>query len=84
MIWSYKNGEKLPRMGTALRMASVFNVSIEWLLQGKTTIISDNVTAYNSSQADQATQNILAFIKQLSPTERKQALEILRAAFPED
>ena len=32
MIWSYRNGEKLPRMAMALNMAEIFGVSIDWLL----------------------------------------------------
>lgn len=34
-IWSYRKGEKLPRMNTALRIASVLGVTVEWLLTGQ-------------------------------------------------
>lgn len=33
-IWSYRAGEKLPRMSTALRIAAALKVNVEWLLQG--------------------------------------------------
>lgn len=35
MIWSYRNGEKLPRMATALRIAEKLGVSVNWLLMGE-------------------------------------------------
>lgn len=35
MIWSYRNGEKMPRMSTATRMAETLGVSVDWLLTGK-------------------------------------------------
>lgn len=34
MIWSYRNGDKLPRMNTATRIANILGVSVEWLLTG--------------------------------------------------
>lgn len=33
-IWSYRNGEKLPRMSTAKRIAETLGVSLDWLLTG--------------------------------------------------
>ncbi|WP_444890023.1 LexA family protein [Microbulbifer sp. DLAB2-AA] len=33
-IWSYRNGEKLPRMSTATRIAETLGVSVDWLLTG--------------------------------------------------
>lgn len=33
-IWSYRNGEKLPRMSTATRIANKLGVSVDWLLTG--------------------------------------------------
>ncbi|WP_444897753.1 LexA family protein [Microbulbifer sp. SSSA005] len=33
-IWSYRNGEKLPRMSTATRIAETLGVSVDWLLIG--------------------------------------------------
>lgn len=35
MIWSYRTGEKLPRMATAVRIADKLNVDVNWLLTGK-------------------------------------------------
>lgn len=34
MIWSYKTGEKMPRMSTAVRMAEKLKVNVSWLLSG--------------------------------------------------
>lgn len=34
MVWSYRNGEKLPRMSTAIRIADALKVNVEWLLSG--------------------------------------------------
>lgn len=34
MIWSYRTGEKLPRMATAVRIAEKLGVNINWLLTG--------------------------------------------------
>lgn len=34
MVWSYRNGEKLPRMSTATRIAGKLGVPVEWLLTG--------------------------------------------------
>lgn len=44
MIWSYKNGEKLPRMSTATRMAEKLGVSVEWLLTGSGVMRPDDFT----------------------------------------
>jgi transcriptional regulator with XRE-family HTH domain len=35
MIWSYRNGEKIPRMARAIHIAKVLDVSVEWLLTGR-------------------------------------------------
>lgn len=34
-IWSYRNGDKLPRMSTATRIAKALGVSVNWLLTGE-------------------------------------------------
>lgn len=34
MVWSYRNGEKMPRMGTAVRIANALGVNVNWLLAG--------------------------------------------------
>lgn len=34
MIWSYRTGEKLPRMSTAIRIAETLGVNVNWLLTG--------------------------------------------------
>ena len=35
MAWYYLNGEKLPSMDKAIKMASKLGISVEWLLTGK-------------------------------------------------
>ncbi len=53
MVWSYRNGEKLPRMNTALRIASALGVNVEWLLTGsgpkhsKPASLRENGASYN-------------------------------------
>jgi transcriptional regulator with XRE-family HTH domain len=36
-IWSYKTGEKLPRMARAIEIARALGVSAEWLLTGQSS-----------------------------------------------
>jgi len=35
MAWNYKNGVKIPSMGTAIRIADKTGVCVEWLLTGR-------------------------------------------------
>lgn len=34
MIWSYRNGDKLPRMNTAVRISKALGVNVNWLMTG--------------------------------------------------
>lgn len=49
MVHSYRSGEKLPSMGTAIKIAEKAGVSVEWLLTGrgekhpKNTMLDDSV-----------------------------------------
>jgi transcriptional regulator with XRE-family HTH domain len=85
MIWSYRNGEKLPRMAMALNMAEIFGVSIDWLLQGKGQPIyygiEEDSPQYHPKRLRKSTQNIVDFVETLSEVERKKALQILELTF---
>lgn len=37
-IWSYRNGEKLPRMSTATRISKALGINVNWLLTGEGTM----------------------------------------------
>lgn len=85
MIWSYRNGEKLPRMTMALNMAEVFGVSIDWLLQGRGQpiyyAIEEDSPNYNTKPLRKSTQDIVDFVEALSEVDRKKALQILELTF---
>ena len=85
MIWSYRNGEKLPRMAMALNMAEIFGVSIDWLLQGKGQPIyygiEEDSPEYNPKRLRKSTQNIVDFVETLSEVDRTKALQILELTF---
>jgi SOS-response transcriptional repressor LexA len=51
MIWSYKTGEKMPRMATAMRMAEKLGVSVSWLLSGKGSMAEDTESNISSAAA---------------------------------
>lgn len=44
MIWSYKTGEKMPRMTTAMRIAEALGVSVSWLLSGNGEMSSSSTS----------------------------------------
>tara|TARA_R100001509_G_scaffold163929_2_gene139794 strand:- start:3943 stop:4644 length:702 start_codon:yes stop_codon:yes gene_type:complete len=46
-IWSYRNGDKLPRMSTATRISKALGVSVDWLLTGEGTMRSGTATKPN-------------------------------------
>jgi transcriptional regulator with XRE-family HTH domain len=85
MIWSYRNGEKLPRMAMALNMAEVFGVSIDWLLQGRGQpihyAVKEDSPDYCAQPLRKSTQDIADFVEGLSEVERKKALQILELTF---
>ncbi len=85
MIWSYRNGEKLPRMAMALKMAEEFGVSIDWLLQGTGEPINYGVAEtspnYKAKPLRKSTQAIVDFAESLTEAERKKALQILELTF---
>ncbi|MFT7389520.1 MAG: transcriptional regulator with XRE-family HTH domain [Candidatus Endobugula sp.] len=85
MIWSYRNGEKLPRMAMALHMAEVFGVSIDWLLQGRGQpiyyAVKEDSPEYHTQPLRKSTQDIADFVEGLSEVERKKALQILELTF---
>jgi|GEM_PF-7007320 len=81
MIWSYRNGEKLPRMAMALSIADELGVSIDWLLQGNGDPINRIITEPSSSNTSKplrkSTKAIVDFVETLTEPERKKALKIL-------
>ncbi|MBX2808484.1 MAG: helix-turn-helix transcriptional regulator [Cellvibrionaceae bacterium] len=83
MIWSYKNGEKLPRMSTALRIASELGVSVDWLLQDA-PMVADEAPVYRKEIKRKSIESIIDFAESLSESERKDALQILKIAFKKD
>ena len=76
MIWSYRNGEKLPRMKTAVHMAKTFGVSLEWLLQGVHRV-AEPPPLYDTA----AVKEILTLVKSLSPEDQQAALALLQEKF---
>lgn len=83
MIWSYRNGEKLPRMAMALKIADEFGVSVDWLLQGNGKPVHFIETENGARQAPlrKSTQVIVDFLETLTEAERKKAFKILSSAF---
>ena len=82
MIWSYKNGEKLPRMAMAVKIAETFNTSVEWLLQGSGSAVKENSPTYQiGSTPSKTTKDIMALLKTLSEDQRKEVLNILKKTF---
>ena len=64
MIWSYRNGEKLPRMDTATRIATKLNVSVDWLLTGATTSQTDNPAPHHAISATAIQRDLLDTLSQ--------------------
>lgn len=85
MIWSYRNGEKLPRMAMALNMAEEFGVSIDWLLQGRgepiNLAVAEKSAKYKTRPLRKSTQALVDFAETLTEAERKKALKILSLTF---
>lgn len=85
MIWSYRNGEKLPRMAMALKMAEAFGVSIDWLLQGRGQpvhyAVQEDSPEYVTQPLRHSTQQIVNFVESLTEADRKKALKILELTF---
>ena len=85
MIWSYRNGEKLPRMAMALKMAEEFGVSIDWLLQGRGDPVdretSENSPTYKAKPLRKSTKAIVDLVETLTESERKKALKLLTLTF---
>jgi transcriptional regulator with XRE-family HTH domain len=85
MIWSYRNGEKLPRMAMALKMADEFGVSVDWLLQGTgepvNLMIQETSAKYRTKPLRKSTQALVDFAETLTEAERKKALKILSLTF---
>ncbi|MEO0442982.1 MAG: helix-turn-helix transcriptional regulator [Pseudomonadota bacterium] len=82
MIWSYKNGEKLPRMAMAVKMAETFNTTVEWLLQGTGNAVREPAAQYDASTGNSKThQDLAQLIDSLDESEQKQALELLQKHF---
>ena len=85
MIWSYRNGEKLPRMAMALKMADEFGVSVDWLLQGRGDLVnrdsSDKSPTYKSKPLRKSTKAIVDLVETLTESERKKALKLLNLTF---
>jgi transcriptional regulator with XRE-family HTH domain len=85
MIWSYRNGEKLPRMAMAINMADEFGVSVDWLLQGTgepvNLAVAEKSAKYNVKPLRKSTQALVDFAETLTEAERKKALKILSLTF---
>lgn len=85
MIWSYRNGEKLPRMAMALKMADEFGVSVDWLLQGNgepvNLAVQEKSAKYKTKALRKSTQAIVDFAETLTEADRKKALKILTLTF---
>jgi len=85
MIWSYRNGEKLPRMAMALKMADEFGVSVDWLLQGTgdpvNLAVAEKPGKYKARRLRKSTQAIVDLVETFTEAERKKALKILELTF---
>ncbi|ODS24298.1 hypothetical protein AB835_04540 [Candidatus Endobugula sertula] len=83
MIWSYKNGEKLPRMAMAVKIADELGVSVNWLLQGIGDPIKQATegSSTKSKPRRKSVQAIVDFTEKLSEHERRKALKILNITF---
>lgn len=81
MVWSYKNGEKLPRMSMALNIANKLGVSVQWLLQGIGKENDEEHTSYQSKSFQQTTQNTIDFLEEITEPDRKRALKLLQEKY---
>lgn len=83
MIWSYRNGEKLPRMSTATRIASELGVSVAWLLSDAPMPMSVEETpaVYEKKAASRSHRKLIEMINSLSEDEKKDAIKILQLTF---
>ena len=78
MIWSYKNGEKLPRMAMAISIADKLNTSVEWLLQGTGTAMREPAAQYQPTLLYKTTQAIVDILEEMSESERKHVLKLVK------
>ena len=87
MIWSYRNGEKLPRMAMALNMAEEFGVSINWLLQGTgepiNLAITEKSAKNKTKRRRKSTQAIVDLVETFTEAEHKKSFQILSLMFQE-
>lgn len=78
MVWAYKNGEKLPSMEQAIRMAGILNYSVEYLLTGKghkrpPTTEDQALLEDIKAMPESSKELVRAFVKQPTPTQEQQA-----------
>ena len=81
MIWSYKNGEKLPRMAMAISIAEKLNTSVEWLLQGRHPVVRERSGSYSAKPMKKSTKEAVDILESLSEIERKEAIKLLQKHF---
>ena len=67
----------------AIKMAEVFNTSVDWLLQGTGTGVRDVSAEYTTDSPKQSLKDLAAFAETLSETQLKEALEVLKKHFTE-
>lgn len=86
-IWSYRNGDKIPRMAKAIQIAQTLGVSIEWLLtgQGDKAVAKSNghegggalSAIYHKDKLAPAERVLLAKYRLLSPSNQKLAMQLM-------
>ena len=82
MIWSYKNGKKLPRMAMAIKIANAFNTTVEWLLQGTGRAVREPVAEYDTTGGNTAiARELMTYVESLNASEQEEALHLLKKHF---
>ncbi len=75
-IWSYRNGEKMPRMAMAVRIAAELGVNVTWLLSGSGGML-DHEESVAAPLHQQLTENLKG---KATPTSREILLRLAKAA----
>lgn len=77
MVWSYRNGEKLPRMSTAVRIANALGVDVNWLLTGAGDMLGQSGGAGETPVREGSTPDVVALNPERVAADEDEA-ELLR------
>lgn len=80
-VCAWRNGTRSPKKSMMLAIADMYNVDIGWLM-GFDEGSEENAAQYKELHTIEA-RKIARAVDKLTPTQRKQALNVIKAMFPQ-